>query len=73
MAGCFLCKEITTIISMTGRFDATRFEWIKPYAELNDNKRKIILSHYPIFCYNGQYRRNKEGNRENGDDVRTCT
>ena len=44
------------------RFDATRFEWIKPYAELNDNKRKIILSHYPIFCYNGQYRRNKEGN-----------
>ena len=21
------------------RFDATRFEWIKPYAELNDNKR----------------------------------
>lgn len=42
-------------------FDATRFEWIKPYAELNDNKKKIILSHYPIFCYNGQYRRNKEG------------
>ena len=31
------------------RFDATRFEWIKPYAELNDNKKKIILSHYPIF------------------------
>ena len=31
------------------RFDATRFEWIKPYAELNDNKRKIILSHYPII------------------------
>ena len=44
------------------RFDATRFEWIKPYAELNDNKRKLILSHYPVFCYNGQYRRDKEGN-----------
>ena len=23
------------------RFDATRFEWIKPYAELNDNKRML--------------------------------
>lgn len=43
------------------RFDGSRFEWIKPYAELNDNKRKVILSHYPIFCYNGQYRRDKEG------------
>lgn len=44
------------------RFDASRFEWIKDYEELNDNKRKIILSHYPVFCYNGQYRRDKEGN-----------
>ncbi len=44
------------------RFDASRFEWIKPYEELHDNKRKIILSHYPVFCYNGQYRRDKEGN-----------
>lgn len=43
------------------RFDASRFEWIRPYAELHDNRRKVILSHYPIFCYNGQYRRNKEG------------
>lgn len=41
-------------------FDAARFEWIKPYAELNDNKKKVIVCHYPIFCYNGQYRRNKE-------------
>jgi len=44
------------------RFDASRFEWIKPYEELHDNNRKIILSHYPVFCYNGQYRRDKEGN-----------
>lgn len=44
------------------RFDATIFEWIKPYAELHDNKKKVILSHYPVFCYNGQYRRDKEGN-----------
>lgn len=43
------------------RFDPSRFEWMKPYAELNDDKRKIVLSHYPIFCYNGQYRRDKEG------------
>lgn len=43
------------------RFDGSRFEWVKAYAELHDNKRKIILSHYPIFCYNGQYRRDGEG------------
>lgn len=43
------------------RFDSSRFEWIKEYAELHDNKRKIILSHYPIFCYHGQYRRDKNG------------
>lgn len=41
-------------------FDASRFIWVKDYAELNDNKRKVILSHYPIACYNGQYRRNEQ-------------
>lgn len=44
------------------RFDLSRLEWVRPYAELHDNKRKVILSHYPVFCYNGQYRRDKEGN-----------
>lgn len=44
------------------RFDISRFEWVKDYEELRDNKRKIILSHYPVFCYNGQYRRDREGN-----------
>ena len=39
--------------------DQSLFVWAKDYAELNDNKRKIILSHYPILCYNGQYRRNE--------------
>lgn len=39
-----------------------RFEWIKPYEELYDNKRKVILCHYPIMCYHGQYRLDKEGN-----------
>lgn len=43
-------------------FDCSRFEWIKPYAELHDNKRKVILCHYPVFCYNGQYRRDDKGN-----------
>ena len=37
-------------------FDPSLFKWIKPYAELNDNKRLVCLSHYPIMCYNGQYR-----------------
>jgi calcineurin-like phosphoesterase family protein len=42
-------------------FDVELFKWIKPYAELNDNKRKVVLCHYPVFCYNGQYRVNQEG------------
>ena len=42
-------------------FDRSRFEWIKPYAELHDNKRTIILCHYPIMCYNGQYRKMRDG------------
>ena len=41
-------------------FNKERFVWIKPYAEMHDNRRKVVLSHYPIFCYNGQYRRNKK-------------
>ena len=43
-------------------FRTDRFEWIKPYEELNDNNRKVVLCHYPIMCYNGQYRVDKEGN-----------
>lgn len=42
-------------------FHKERFLWIKPYAEMHDNKRKVILSHYPVFCYNGQYTRNRKG------------
>lgn len=36
-------------------FDRSLFQWIAPYKEIEDGKRKIVLSHYPIFCYNGQY------------------
>ena len=44
------------------KFNQRLFRWIKTYAEMKDNKRKVVLSHYPIFCYNGQYRLDKEGN-----------
>ena len=42
-------------------FDTSRFEWVKDYAEIHDNKRKIVLMHYPVFCYNGQFRRGADG------------
>jgi len=47
------------------KFNVKLFHWIKDYEELKDNKRKVILSHYPIFCYNGQYRLDKEGKPRN--------
>ena len=37
-------------------YDCSQFGWIKDYEELNDNKRKVILCHYPIPFYNLQYR-----------------
>lgn len=42
-------------------FKAERFKWIRPYAELHENKKKIVLCHYPIMCYNGQYRVDDDG------------
>ena len=41
--------------------DRSRFEWIGPYLELQDHKRKLVLCHYPILCYNGQYRKMRDG------------
>ena len=41
--------------------ELSRFEWVKPYEEMMDNRRKVILCHYPIICYNGQYRLDEEG------------
>lgn len=49
----------------SSEFHANRFKWIKPYAELADNKRKVVLCHYPIICYNGQYRVDEQGNPKN--------
>ena len=43
-------------------FDTSQFGWIKQYEELKDNRRKVVLCHYPIACYNGQYRRDEWGN-----------
>lgn len=42
-------------------FDPSLFGWVKDYAELRDNRRKVVLSHYPIACYNGQYRVDETG------------
>ena len=42
--------------------DVSRFKWIKPYEELSDNKRKVVLCHYPVMCDNGQYRLDEKGN-----------
>ncbi len=42
-------------------FNKDRFIWIKPYEELSDNNRKVILCHYPIMCYKGQYRVDADG------------
>lgn len=42
-------------------FHRERFQWIAPYAEMHDEGRKVVLCHYPIMCYNGQYSRDKKG------------
>lgn len=42
--------------------DPGRFVWVKPYDEMYDNRRKVVLCHYPIMFYNGQYRLDKDGN-----------
>ena len=41
--------------------DLDRFEWVKDYGEMNDNKRKVVLFHYPIGEYNGMFRRMPDG------------
>jgi len=54
-----LSKEV--IADEAAKIDRSLFQWIKPYAEIMDSKRRVILSHYPIFCYKGQYRTTPEG------------
>lgn len=33
-----------------------QFVWIKDYAEISDNGRRVILSHYPMVEWNGYFR-----------------
>jgi len=40
---------------------STRFRKISHYTEISDNNRKVILSHYPIMFYNGQFDQNQKG------------
>ena len=42
--------------------DLSRFQWVKPYEEMSDNRRKVVLCHYPILFYNGQYQLDENGN-----------
>lgn len=42
-------------------FDRCLFKSIEAYSEISDKGRTVILSHYPVFCYKGQYRRNVDG------------
>lgn len=44
------------------KIDTRSIKWMKHYEELSDNKRKVILCHYPILFYNGQYRLDQDGN-----------
>ena len=43
------------------KFDSSIFGWVEPYKEMRDNKRKVVLCHYPVLCYNRQYRRSGDG------------
>ena len=29
---------------------------------MGDHKRKVVLCHYPVFCYNGQFKVDEQGN-----------
>ena len=42
-------------------FDRSLFKWIDNYRELKDNRRRVVMSHYPMMCYNGQFWTDKEG------------
>ncbi len=44
------------------KFDTSLFKWIEPYKEIKDDKRRVILSHYPIICYKGQFHKDDKGN-----------
>ena len=47
------------------KFDRSLIGWVKDVCEMNDNGRKVILHHYPVLFYNGQYRVDKNGKPTN--------
>ena len=42
-------------------FDRSLFEKIDEYMEMRDNGRRVILCHYPVMFYRGQYKRDEDG------------
>lgn len=42
-------------------FDKSLFDSVQSYSEIRDNGRSVVLSHYPIPFYNGQYRKDSHG------------
>lgn len=58
---CLITGNHDKFLTQRG-YNTKRFNWIKDYEELKDEKRKVILSHYPIMCYNGQYYIDEDGN-----------
>ncbi len=42
-------------------FNKDLFVWVKKYAEIRDENRRLVLCHYPVFCYNGQHFRTDNG------------
>ena len=43
------------------QFERSLFRSIEHYSEIKDSGRTVILSHYQVFCYKGQYRKNGSG------------
>lgn len=41
-----------------------RFEWIRSYAQITEGDNIVIASHYPTFCYDHQYLKDKTGTKE---------
>ncbi|MFV0529162.1 MAG: phosphoesterase [Lachnospiraceae bacterium] len=41
-------------------FDTSLFEWIRPYEEISDGGKTVVVSHYPMICYHGQYQLDTE-------------
>jgi len=58
----YLIQGNNDIFLSKRKMDLTLFQWVKSYEEVSDNNRKVVLCHYPIICYNGQYRLDKDGN-----------